>query len=237
MKAIKLSMMALAISVSGFTAYAQKTADEVIQKHIDAVGGIKNWDKVKSVKLVGSVSANGMDIPMTQTIVNGKGYRMDISVMGQNGYSIVSDKGGWQYMPFMGDTKAKELPAEQIKMSREKLDFKNSQLVDKSVIASSALDGKDTVNSVPCIKVKIKMKSGEDVVCYFDAATYYMVKQEMKLKINDEEQEMATTFSNFKKQPEGIVIPMTIGTPQGDVTFKTVEINKPVDDKMFKPSN
>ena len=96
-------------------------------------------------------------------------------------------------------------------------------------------DGTDTINSVPCYKVKITSKEGSESVCYFDSKTYYLVKQDVKAKVQDEEQEMSLTFSNFKKQPEGIIIPMTYGTPQGDITFKTVEINKKIDEKLFTP--
>ncbi len=234
MKALKLSIMALAISVTGISAYAQ-TADEVIQKHIDAVGGTKSWDKIKSIKLVGSVSAQGMDIPMTQTIVNDKAMRMDISAMGQNGYVIMTTTKGWQFMPFAGMTEPKEVPAEQVKMSKSQLNYKNSQLVDKSLIKKATFEGKDSINSISCYKLKITDKDGEEMTCYFDAATYYMLRQERKVKVQDEEQEIGVTYSNFKKQPEGVVIPMNVSSPQGDVTYKSVEINKPVDEKIFKP--
>ena len=30
---------------------------------------------------------------------------------------------------------------------------------------------------------------------------------------------------------------MSIGTPQGDFNIKSIELNKPVDDKVFKPTD
>ncbi|PQJ09336.1 hypothetical protein CJD36_018990 [Flavipsychrobacter stenotrophus] len=235
MKALKLSIMAIAISATGLSAYAQKTGDEVIQKHIDAIGGEKNWDKIKSVKMVGAMSAQGMEIAVTQTIVNDKAMRMDIALMGQNGYMIYTDKSAWQFMPFAGDTKPKELPADQVAASKDKLNFKNTVMANKAMISKATLDGTDTINSAACYKVKITGKDGNESVCYFDAKTFYLVKQDAKVKVQDEEQEVSYTFSNFKKQPEGVVIPMTYGTPQGDIVFKTVEINKKIDEKLFLP--
>ena len=56
------------------------------------------------------------------------------------------------------------------------------------------------------------------------------------MKMQGEEQEMATDFSNFKKQDIGVVVPMTMTTQMGgDINFKTIEINKPVDEKVFTP--
>ena len=232
MRSLKFSLAVMTIALSG-AAYAQK-ADDIINKHIEAVGG-KNWDKIKSVKLTGSMSAQGMDIGVTQTIVNDKGYRMDISAMGQNGYMIVTTTGGWTFMPFAGQTEPMELKADDVKPMKGQLNYKNSQLVDKSQIAKAELDGKDTIDSKPCTKLKITDKDGTVMECYFDDANYYMVRQERKMKVQDEEQEIAITYSEFKKQPEGIVVPMKVSQAQGDVTFKTIEINKPVDDKLFKP--
>ncbi len=227
--------MAAAITLTGFAAHAQTTAEEVIQKHIDAIGGEKAWDKVKSVKMVGAMSTQGMEIAVTQTIINDKAFRMDISLMGQTGYMIYTDKGAWQFMPFAGDTKPKEMPAEQASAGKDKLNFKNTVMANKAIIAKATIDGTDTINSVPCIKLKITGKDGNESVCYFDTKTYYLVKQDVKAKIQDEEQEMSYSFSNFKKQPEGIIIPMTYSTPQGDIVFKTIEINKKIDEKIFVP--
>lgn len=226
--------MALAISATALTSFAQ-TADQIIQKHIEAIGGTKNWDKIKTVKLVGAMSAQGMEIPVTQTIVNDKATRTDITAMGQTGYIIMTPTKGWQFMPFTGQTAPQEIPADQLKTNKSQLNYKNMQMVDKSLISKATLEGNDTINSVNCFKLKVTNKEGNEITCYFDAATYYLVRQETKVKVQDDEQEVGISYSNFKKQPEGIVIPMTMGTPQGDITFKSVEFNKPVDDKIFKP--
>ena len=238
MKAIKLSILAAMMLTAGISTVKAQTADEIIQKHIDAIGGTENWNKIKSMKKVGSMSMQGMEIGFTQTVVNDKGQRMDISVMGQNGYVIVTKKEGWMYMPFQpGMDKVTPMPAEQVKSAQSQMNVKFGLLVDKSEVAKAEFVGKDTVNNINCLKVKITDKEGNEQTAFFDAATYYIVHSERKMKIQDEEQEIAVNFSNFQKQPEGIVIPMTVTAPmgQGDITFKSVEINKPVDDKTFVP--
>ena len=49
--------------------------------------------------------------------------------------------------------------------------------------------------------------------------------------------EMTTDYSNYTKLPEGIVVPMGITIGGGELTVSKVEINKPVDEKLFKPEN
>ena len=237
MKAIKFSIMALAIACTGVTVQAQTlTADQVLQKHIDAVGGIDNWNKIKTVKLVGSMSQQGMEIGMTETRVTGKAMRVDISAMGQNGYMIYTTTEGWMYMPFMGQKEPTALPADQLKGAQEQLNFKNNQLVDKALITKVALDGTDTISNMPCYKLKVTNKDGSEQMCYIDTKTFYLIRAEKKAQVQGEDQEVAVTFSNFVKQPEGIVIPMMMNAAgQGDITFKSVEFNKTIDDKTFRP--
>ncbi len=227
------------VLAAGFTTAKAQTADEIIQKHITAIGGTEKWNKINSMKRVGSMSIQGMEIGFTQTVVNDKGMRTDISMMGQNGFIILTPKEGWMYMPMQpGMDKVTPMPAEQIKASADKMNVKAGLLADKSGIAKAELVGKDTINKVACFKVKITDKEGNVQTDYFDASNFYLLRTEMTVKSEEGEQEVSLSFSDFKKQPEGIVLPMVMTSPlgMGDITFKSVEINKPVGDEIFKPT-
>ena len=234
MNKIKISIFSIVIGCSAFNAIAQ-TADEIIQKHIDAVGGAKNWEKVKSIKLSGSINLGGMEADLDQTVINDKGVRMDISVAGQKGYLIYTPVAGWMYMPFAGITTPQEVPQEMLKTMQDRMNFNNQLLANKSSIAKSTYSGMDTINHVSCYKLNITAKNGDEQTCYIDGSTYYLVRTEIKANIQGEDQVMAINFSDFKKQPEGITIPMSIGSPQGDLTFKSVAINKNIDEKILVP--
>ena len=186
MRAIKLSILAAMMLTAGITTVKAQTADEIIQKHIDAIGG-DNWNKIQSIKRVGSMSMQGMDIGFTQTVVNDKGMRTDISAMGQNGYYIVTTKEGWAYLPFQGMDKVTPIPAEQLKAAQGKINVKAGLIADKSDIAKAEYIGKDTINNISCYKVKITDKSGNEQTDYFDATTYYLLRTEMTIKAQDQE--------------------------------------------------
>ena len=237
MKAIKLSILAVVVMIAATASVNAQTAEEIIRKHIDAIGGTDNWNKVTTTIRVGSMSVQGMDIGLTQTVVNNKGARTDINVSGVNGYMIATPKEGWMYLPFQGMDKVTPMPAETLKMQQDRMNVKAGMLTDMSEVAKAEYTGKDTVNNISCLKVKITDKNGNEQTAFFDAATYYIVREERKMIINDEEQEIDVSFSNFQKQPEGIVVPMTMTSPMmgGDITFKSIAINKPVDDKTFRP--
>ena len=236
MKIIKLTSLALVILVAGFSTVKAQNGEEILTKHITAVGGTAKWNSITSAKMVGSMNMGGMEICITQTILTDKAMRMDISAMGMNGYTIITPTEGWMYMPFQpGMDKVTPIPAEQIKASQDKLNMKGGYLVDRSKLKTVEYVGKDTMNTVPCYKIKVVDNDGNEQVAYIDMATYYLVRSELKVKVQDEDHEVAASYSNFQKLPEGIVMPMTVSAEQGDITFKTVELNKPIDEKIFKP--
>jgi outer membrane lipoprotein-sorting protein len=240
MKKYSLSLLAVAVlSATTTSSTFAQSGDEIIAKHIEAIGGEKNWNKITSLKQTGAMSVQGMEIATSRTTVDKKGMRMDLSVMGMDCYVILTSKEGWMYMPIQpGMDKVTPIPEDQIKQSQGRLNIKHSLLADKSQITAAKYLGTDTMDNVPCFKVAVSDKDGNDQTAYFDVSNYYLVRSEVKVKTKDEEQELAMTFSNFQKLPEGIVIPMTENNPQmgGDIVYKTVEVNKPVSDDVFKPT-
>ena len=58
MKTRKLLFTVVLLLSSIATVHAQ-TADEIINKHIEAIGGKEAWKKVNSLKLTGSIVAQG----------------------------------------------------------------------------------------------------------------------------------------------------------------------------------
>jgi len=231
-------MLAAGMLAVGISSVKAQTADEIMDKHTKAVGGADNWNKIKTMKMVGSLNQGGMEINMTTTLVTEKALRMDISVMGMSGYQIITKEGGWAYMPFQGSTKIDTMKPEMVKSMASQMNPKSIQLIDyKSKGTKIELAGKDTLNNAPCYKLKCTNKEGETSFCYIDMNTYYLARIERSVKTDDQEQEMAVGFSNYQKLADGgIVVPMTMNTQGVDINYKIVEVNKPVDDKIFIPT-
>lgn len=240
MKSIKLSFMIAAL-FGAMASFAQ-TADDVANKYIDAIGGKDNWKKVNTVVTEGAMKVQGADVALVMTAAQGRGNRQDISVMGMTGYQIMTPTAGWSYMPFQGQTKAEPATAEMVKLGADQLDVQGA-LVDYATKGHSIeLLGKEDVDGSDCYKLKINYKSGKVETYFIDASSYLLVKSITKQSINGQEMEMTTTFSNYQKTPEGLILPMAMTVPLGpglnaDMTITKISINKPVDDSTFKPTN
>lgn len=230
----KMFLLLIAATAISFT-YAQ-TADEIITKHIAAIGGADAWKKINSIVTTGSLKVQGADVNVSMTVLNGKGFRQDISIMGMNGYQIVTPTAGWGFMPFQGQKAPEPITADDLKESLDDLDAQGSLIDYKSKGHTVEYLGTDDVDGVDALKVKETLKSGKTETLYFDPKTYYLIRTVSKLKANGKEMEQTANLSNYQKLPEGIMMPLSIGLPYGEMTISKVEINKPVDESIFKPA-
>ena len=237
MKAIKITILATGLLATCFATATAQTVDEIMTKHEKAVGGIENWNKIKTLKMEGSAVQGGMEINMTQTVIVEKAMRMDVSVMGMTGFQICTNDGGWSYMPFTGKTTLDTMKPDVAKVMQKQTDPKSIQMLNyKTDGTKIELAGKDTINNAPCYKLKCTNSKGENSFCYIDMTTFYLTRLERTVKVDDQEQEMAVAFNNYQRLPEGVVMPMSVTAMGGEINYKSIEINKAVDEKLFIPA-
>lgn len=235
MKQAKYALLTLAILTGSIISHAQ-TADEIVQKHIAAIGGEDNWKKVNSMKISASAGGGGVEYPITVTTINGKCSRTEFAINGMTCYMIYTKNEGWSYFPIQGQTKPEALTEDQLKQSQDQLDLQGPLIDYKKKGNKIEYLGKDDVEGTDCYKLKVTYASGKEETKYFDASTYYELRTDMKIKANGKEMESKITYGNYQKLPEGIVVPMSMDQGMGTMTIKSVEVNKPVDESIFKPT-
>ena len=97
MKMIR-NLLAAAFLFAGFGAKAQ-TADEIMAKNIEAMGGAAKLATLNSVKMTGNLSVQGNDVAVTITRLHLKGNRMDLEVMGTSNYRVCNTEKGYTFFP------------------------------------------------------------------------------------------------------------------------------------------
>jgi hypothetical protein len=230
-KFLSLITFSLSLSLSVFS----QTADEVIEKHLAAIGGKEKLMQLNTLVTEGSLAVQGMDIPIKISQEHSKAQRVEIAVMGMTGYIINTTTEGWSYLPFQGQASPEALPAEVVKESADQLDIQSPLLNYKEKGHTVEFIGKEDVEGTECFKLKIIFKGGAEATMFFDPSTYYMIKQITKSKATGQETTQEQTFSNFTKQ-EGYTFPfsMTGMGPGGVVSITKIEINKSLEESLFK---
>jgi len=230
MKTFK-SIVAAALCFITINVSAQ-TAEEIVAKNVAALGGAEKLSALKSVKMEGSLSVQGMDIPITITKVHGKGMRLDLEIMGTSNYQLMNDKTGWVYLPIQQMESPQEMPAEQYAVAKSQLDIQGSlyNYKDKGYtiekLPNEKVDGKDAY--------KLKVNKGAETVFYFiDATTGLTLKSASKREVNGQSIDMETTYSDYKKNADGFMFPYSTTSMQGTLTFEKIATNLAVDEKIF----
>ena len=230
-------LLALLASVSIYNVQGQ-TLDDVIDKYVAALGGKDKLLALNTAVMEGALNMNGQQIKVKITQVNNKAQRVDISFGGISGYIIQTKDSGWQYLPFQGQQKAEAMPAAVIQETADALDIESPLLNYKEKGHTAELLGKDDVDGTECYKIRLVSKSGIDATYYIDPSNYYIIKTTTKTKATGKEVIQTQTFSNYKKLDNGYVFPFSAsGFGPGELTFSKIEVNVPVDNSIFKPSN
>ena len=125
---------------------------------------------------------------------------------------------------------------EDVKEGQQDLDAQDELIDYKDKGTTVELVGKDDVDGTECYKLLVTFKSGKSESLFIDPKSYYIIRQIAKQKANGQETEVTTNFSNYQKLPEGILVAMSISLPFGELNVTKVEVNKPVDEEIFKPS-
>ncbi len=213
-----------------------QSVEEVIDKHVAAMGGDK-YSGIKGVKMEATAQIMGMDLPSTTTIVQGRGMRSETTVQGSAIVQAIDGETGWMINPMAGQTTATAIPEDQVKMSAGQLDLTGLYNY-KAKGHKAELMGEETVEGAPVYVVKVDMANGATATHYISKDTYYILKSVINTEVQGQAVEVKNNYSNFK-QVDGVTFPfMTeIESPAlpGVMTMmvKNVQVNPTVDESIF----
>lgn len=234
MKMVKMGV-ALLLAFTSFSAIQAQTADEIVSKYIDAIGGKDKLDQVKTAYIVGSVQMMGNETPSTTSIVEGKGFRLEYEAQGQKVIQVFTDKGGWQINPMMGSTAPQPIPDAMYKGSRGQI-YITGPLYNYAAKGNKLeLQGKEG----NAYKIKITNTDSVESFLYIDATSYYLTKLTRTAEFMGQPMEFTINFSNFKKSDYGIVFPFSTEVNIGGQftitnSISKIEINKTIDPAIFE---
>jgi hypothetical protein len=233
MKKILVAFFCLA----AISAQAQ-TAEEIITKYTAAMGGLDAFNKVTTAKLTGTATIQGNDFSFTTQIVNGKGMRLDVDVMGQAVVNAYGNGKGWKINPFAGVETPTEVSGAELEAFKAQASLANGLMDYASRGHKVELAGQEDVSGVKTWKVKLTNKeTGKDTYYFINAADFLLAKTVGKRDINGTEMTVETVYNNFKEFG-GIKFAMSVsqsieGNVTQEINYGNIELNVPVDEKIF----
>lgn len=238
MKTILLTLFTIAIA----TCMHAQTADEIIAKHIDAIGGKDKIAQVNSVFIESTSEVMGTEFPSTVTIVNGKGFRSESSFNGQSIIQVVTDNGGWNINPLAGVSSASKMSEDELKFGADQVYSVDALINYAEHGATVELLGKEKAGDIDVYKIKYTNKYGGSITYSIDAVSFYIIQTSQEAMMMGQTTTVTVMLSNYQKTDFGIFMPFTTSMDLGQFSLlmntKKVEFNKAVDASIFDmPAN
>jgi outer membrane lipoprotein-sorting protein len=220
----KLLLVFLLAALTSYASASAMTADEVIAKHLEAVGGEKTIRDTETLFLKGTAFMQGTPLQMKMWVklpnMSYSEISMNNMVMGNSG---CDGENAW--LSQMGQTYYLEGEMKQAAFRQADM-FPLLDLEKRGRTATYA--GEATVKGDKAHKVEVVYPEGDTVVYFFDAETFYLVKEDSKGS-----SESNSSFKEF----DGTMWPtkVTVTSAQGQqmITFDSVAINPDVADSLF----
>jgi len=229
---MKPSCLFVILLIFSLTAFTQANADEVINKIIDAQGGKEKLLTIKTIKMTGNIEFSGQKIPFNVYAIDKTAQRTEFSFSGLTGYTIITKDSGFNFSPFQGQTSPESMTAEDVKLAQNDLDQQGILVNYKEKgYAVELLDNED-VDGVDALQLKITITPNKTLYYFIDPSNYYIIRVKTVAVSNGQQQRNTNDFYDFKKTAEGYLFPHT----QDNITFDKIEVNVPVDEKLFKPT-
>lgn len=215
--------------------YAQNK-NEIIDKHIKAMGGKQNWDKIKNIFFVLESKEPAQTIVETQYVVPLKNIRIDYKITSRDAtlnnkkyFVVANDKSGWKYLPENMKDTVLPLNVEECKYFTSLFLHTFPLLASDSVKEKSTYMGTEYFDNKNFHKIMYRKNNLEYQYLYLDMETY-LIKKIVNITPHSESE---ITLNDYKIVQNLIHIPFAIDN-NGSISYiKEIKFNTTFDEKIF----
>ncbi len=232
-----IAFLVMTCGIAGATA---QTAEELVEKNIDAKGGIANIKAITSKRMAGKLETQGILIQIGSDQKPDFVVRKWETIQGLTQVMAYDGSEGWKIDPFEGRREAERMGEEDTRDLFETNDF-YGPLVDYQQKGSKVeYVGHASVDGDDALLLKISLKNGDVIKYFLDPDTYLEIRAERLMFVRGKVLEKFANFGSYKKV-NGVYFPFSIeqgkfGDPADDakITFSKIEVNIPMPDAEFK---
>lgn len=218
---------------AGEKRYLEKTdsAEMIINKYIDAVGGKEKLESIKTIYMEGSILARGQKIISKTWIINNKESRNESTNSGFTNWSIVHTDSAWSFNPRRGQKLPEPWPRDRVKIAQASLDIAGSLVDYKSKGYNVEYKGIEQIEGSDTYKIEEKLSESITKTFFIDLDSYLIIRIRSKFTTPNRVNYSNTDYSNYQKTKDGYVFPMQTG----DLKYTKIEVNADIDDNLFMP--
>jgi hypothetical protein len=209
--------------------------EQIFDKYYQA-GSFDKLQKVQTIIMTGSLVQQDL-MPVKIVRVRPDKYLMEFDVADMTAYQAYDGQTGWMTAPWTGNA------APQVVSPERAIDLKNRADMDGILYKPTEkghtpeLAGSDSLDGRAVYKIKIIRKDG-GIEYFFIDKTGFMLQKRFYNRITGGKEITVETFYKDYRKVDGIPFAFTVETNNGgrvnEIQFESIELNKPVDPKIFQ---
>jgi len=217
-----------------------QTADELVNKNIEAKGGLAKIKAVKTLRISGRAEQpDGPPFAVVIEHARPDEIRQDITVAGMTMVQAYDGKAGWTIQPFGGRKDPQLMGEDDLRDLTVDADI-DGPLVDFKAKGNAVeYMGHDMVDGDDALRLKVTLKNADVLYYDLDPDTYLEIRREAQEFIRGSIKETITEYGSYKAV-DGVMYPFSLAVwPKTDpgqaltVTVEKVEVNVPLADSVF----
>jgi hypothetical protein len=218
---------------------SSQTAEELVNKNIDAKGGMEKIKAIKTWRMTGKLVGGGITATAGQENMRSNLVRETFSLQGMTAVQAYDGSTGWQIQPFGGRKDPELMGEDDMRDLLMDSEF-DGPLVDYK-LKGNAVEylGHDVVDGDDALRLKVTLKNGDLIYFYLDPDTYLEIRKETQEFIRGSVRENVFDLGSYKPVA-GVMYPFSIASgPKNDptswqtVTVEKIEVNIPLDASEF----
>ena len=218
---------------------AAPTADEIVARYVEKIGGIPKIEAVKTLKRTGKFrGGGGFEAKFVELNKRPDLVREELTFQGLTGLTVWDGKTGWKIEPWQGKKDPEPLGEDELKDIIEDSVFDGQLIHYKEKGNTIEYAGTEPVEGSDTWKLKLTLKNGDVTYYYIDTEDHVPIKIEFKRMIRGAERVIDVLPGDYKAV-DGWYIPHSYeqGRPgsneRSTFVFEKIEANVPMDDSLF----
>lgn len=215
-------------AVSCLSVFARaQTAEELVNKNIQAKGGIEKIKAIKSMRMTGKLNGGGgFTAIVTQENQRPDLVRETFSLQGMTAVQAYDGSSGWQIQPFGGHKDPELMGEDDLRDVLLDADF-DGPLVDYKEKGNTVeYLGHDEVDGDDALRLKVTLKNGDIIYYYLDPDTYLEIRKEIQQFIRGSIRDRVVELGSYKAVG-GVMYPYSLSQgPKNNPTAQTTTVEK-----------
>ncbi len=223
--------------LSGLT--CAQTAEELVEKNIQAKGGIDKIKSAKTLRITGRLkNVRGRTAEFGEANKRPDLVRQTLTMQGMTAIEAYDGSTGWQTQPFRGRKDPELMGEDTLRDLLLASDF-DGPLVDYAEKGNKVeYLGHDLVDGDDALRLRVTLKNGDVIYYYLDPDTYLEIRKEIRQFVRGSVRERVVDVGSYKPV-NGVLYPFSIAegpasNPGAQVTtIQTIEVNVFIPDSEF----